>query len=105
TGMVSVAAKDGAFLWRYQRDEYPDVVCATPIVQGNLVTLSVGYGGGSVQVKVAGKDGKFTAAVAWQETVIGNKQGGVVLLGKHLYGYHEDRNWACQEFATGKLVW
>jgi outer membrane protein assembly factor BamB len=105
TGMVSVATKDGKFLWRYQRDEYPDVVAVTPIVQGNLVTLSVGYGGGSVQVKVTGKDGKFSAKPVWQETVIGNKQGGVVLLGKHLYGYHEDRNWACVEAGTGKLVW
>src|SRR5262249_55167087 len=62
-GLVGVAAKDGALLWRYKRDnEYPDVVSVTPLVQGNLVTISVGYGGGSCeQFKVGRSGGKFKA--------------------------------------------
>src|SRR5262245_26086679 len=105
TGMVSVSAK-GDLLWRLKRDpEFGDVVAVTPIVHGNLVTLSVGYGGGCEQVKVTAANGKLKAEPVWQKTVIGNRQGGVVLLGKHLYGYHDDRNWACIDFATGELVW
>jgi hypothetical protein len=105
TGMVSVSAK-GELLWRVKhQQEFSDVVAVTPIVQGDLVTLSVGYGGGCEQVKVTSKGGKLVAEPVWQKTVIGNKQGGVVLVGKHLYGYHEDRNWACVDFATGELVW
>jgi outer membrane protein assembly factor BamB len=106
-GLVSVAAKDGALLWRHKRDnEYPDVVSVTPLVQGNLVTISVGYGGGSCeQFKVGRSGANFKAQPVWQMNVIGNKQGGVVLVGGHLYGYHDDRNWACVDFARGTLVW
>jgi outer membrane protein assembly factor BamB len=39
------------------------------------------------------------------QSAIGNKQSGVVKVGKYVYGYNEDRNWACQDFATGQIAW
>ncbi len=105
-GLVGVNAKDGALLWQYRRDEdYPDVVCPTPIVRGDMVYASVGYGGGNVGLKIVPDGKKFKAEVAYTKKVIGNKLGGVVLVGDHLYGFHEDANWACQDFRSGTVVW
>lgn len=101
-GVVSVSAKDGTELWHHKKDDdYPDVVCATPVVKGDHVYVSVGYGAGSELLKVA--NGKATSV--YSEKTIANKQSGVVLVDKHVYGYHEDRNWACQDFATGEIAW
>ena len=34
-----------------------------------------------------------------------NHHGGVVLVGKYLYGFSDGKGWVCQEFETGKVVW
>jgi outer membrane protein assembly factor BamB len=105
-GVVGVSAKDGARLWKYKPEEaYADVVCATPVVRGELVYVTVGYGGGSVLLKLTAAGGKVTADKVYAEEKIGNRQGGVVLLGKNVYGYHDDREWVCQDFAKGGVVW
>ena len=106
-GVVGVSAKDGELLWRHKReDPYPDVVCATPIVHDGMVYVSVGYGGGSCTCLKPTPSGKtFQAEVVYNKKVIGNKQGGVVLVDKYVYGFHDDTGWMCQEFASGKVVW
>jgi outer membrane protein assembly factor BamB len=105
-GPVGVSARDGKLLWRNKRAEaYPDVVCPTPICTGDLVYVSVGYGAGCELLKLVAAGGKLKAEVLYAEREIGNKQGGVVLVGKHVYGFDEDRVWMCQELATGKIAW
>ena len=105
-GVVGVSAADGGLLWRHKRDDpFGDVVCATPIVQADLVYVSVGYGGGGTCLKVTASGKKADAAVVYAEKIIGNKQGGVVRVGKYAYGYNEDRSWACQDFASGTVAW
>lgn len=106
SGAVAVSATDGTLLWRHKRDDdYPDVVCPSPLVKGDRVYLTVGNGGGCELLKISGSGTSFKAEVVWSEKTLANRQGGVVLLDGHLYGYHEDRNWACQEFETGQLAW
>ncbi len=105
-GVVSVSAKDGSLLWRHKRaGDYGDVVCPTPICQGDLVYVSVGYSGGALLFKLAPDGKKVKAKLVYEKREIGNKQGGVVLMGKHLYGYDEERAWVCQDLATGTLKW
>src|SRR5262249_9076469 len=105
-GVVGVSAKDGSLLWQHKRPEkYGDVVCNTPIVQGNKVYVTVGYnrdGAELLEINKAG--GKFTVKSVYDNKIIGSRNGGVVLVGKHLYGFHETNYWACQDFATGKLT-
>lgn len=106
SGVVSVSAKDGSLLWRHKkRKNYPDVVCPTPIVHDGFVYVTADYNGGSEVLKVTGKDGKFKVTSVAVEKIISAPQGGVVLVGDHVYGYHLKRSWACQEFKTGKLAW
>ncbi|MFO0877049.1 MAG: PQQ-binding-like beta-propeller repeat protein [Gemmataceae bacterium] len=105
-GVVGIAAKDGELLWRYKREsDYPDVVCPTPIVTGNQVYVSVGYSAGADLLEVTGSGAKFEVKAVWSEKVIGNKQGGVIQVGKHVYGFHEDNVWVCQDLVTGKMAW
>jgi outer membrane protein assembly factor BamB len=106
-GPVAVSADRGELLWRYNRDmEYADVLCPTPIVSGDEVYVSVGYGGGADLFKINGGK-KFDVKVVYSKTEdsIGTKQGGVVKVGDFVYGYDEDSAWVCQEFATGEQKW
>src|SRR5262245_58809728 len=60
-GVVGVSAKDGSLLWQYERDDpFPNVVCPTPIIQGNFVYVSVGYHAGAELLEVTAAGGKFT---------------------------------------------
>lgn len=106
SGVVGVAAADGAKLWEWKRDEKaPDVVAPTPIVRKDHVYVTVGYSVGATLLKITAQGKKFSHEVVWSEKQIGNKQGGVVLLGNNVFGYHEDRSWMCQDFTTGKVIW
>ena len=41
----------------------------------------------------------------YDNKVMANHHGGVVLIGKYLYGFSDGKGWTCQDFATGKAVW
>ena len=98
----AVDLEGGALVFSKKRDEaYPDVVCPTPVVVDGKVYFSVGYGGGSEVYEADGKSLKLV----WEKREIGSKQGGTVIVGKHVYGFHEERAWMCQDFTTGKVVW
>lgn len=105
-GAVGVSAKDGSVLWTHkQPNPYPDVVSTSPLVKDNQVLLSVGYNAGAELLELTQNAGKFTVKVVWANKEIGNRQGGVVLVDKSLYGSHENRNWVCQDWATGMNNW
>jgi outer membrane protein assembly factor BamB len=105
-GAVGVSTKDGTVLWVHKRTEdWPDVVCTSPLVHGNQVFLSVGHGGGAEMLELTNNGGKFAVKVVWSKKEIGNRQGGVVLVDKHIYGYHENRSWMCQDWAKGDEAW
>jgi outer membrane protein assembly factor BamB len=104
--IVGVSAKDGALLWAHKLPEkYADVVCPSPIVRGNHVYVGVGYNGGGILLSLSGADGKVKATVVYTKEEIGNKQGGIVLMGDYLYGFNEEKAWMCQEFLTGAVKW
>lgn len=105
-GVGGVAAKDGRLLWSFRHDEpYPDVVIPTPVVRDNLVFTSVGGGGTSDLVRVTADAGKFKAERVWGNKELASYIGGVVLVGDHLFGYHEKQSWKCMELKTGKVIW
>lgn len=104
-GAVGVSTRDGSVLWRYQRVNYPDIVATSPVVFKNQVYLTAGWNGGSTLLEITQEGGKFVAKEIYAKKEIGNKQGGVVLLNGSLYGFHEDRAWNCQDWATGKINW
>jgi outer membrane protein assembly factor BamB len=101
-GLVGVSAKSGEMLWYYKRRRpWSDVVCPTPVYRDNLIYATATTNGGCSLIRVQSKDGRFGAEEVYSERLISNFHGGVVLVGKYIYGYHGNREWACQDFAEG----
>ena len=98
--LVGIAADDGRVLWSYP---WPGriAVVPTPIFRGGKVYIACGYGVGCGLVKLV--DG--TAEEVYENKVMKNHHGGVILVGDHLYGYSDGLGWVCQDFETGEQVW
>jgi outer membrane protein assembly factor BamB len=107
-GAASFAAEDGQLLWRYGVNRFGDNTAniPTPIVNGDRVFFSAGYGrgGGMVRVTKAGSD--FKVEELWFNQKLQNKHGGVIWIGDYLYGDTDDRGlpW-CADARTGKVQW
>jgi outer membrane protein assembly factor BamB len=106
SGIVGVAAKDGKLLWRYTRDPaYDDVVISSPIFHDNHVFASVGFGQGCDLIKLVPQGGRIKVETVFSNKSVQNRDGGMVLVGQHLYGHSENTGWFCQEFKSGKNLW
>jgi outer membrane protein assembly factor BamB len=99
--IVGIAAKDGAVLWK---TDFPGrtAVIPTPIVQGNHVYVAAGYGVGCKMVSIGADN---SVATVYENKVMKNHHGGVILTGGNLYGNSDGPGWVCQDFMTGKEVW
>ncbi|MEO1496731.1 MAG: PQQ-binding-like beta-propeller repeat protein [Planctomycetota bacterium] len=99
--LVGVDPDDGDVLWQV---EWPGrvAVIPTPIVRGNQVYVTTGYGVGCMLVEI---DAENNATVVYDNKTMKNHHGGVLLLGDMLYGHSDRVGWLCQDFATGSRVW
>jgi outer membrane protein assembly factor BamB len=108
-GIVGIAARDGKFLWRYNRIANGTANIPTPIVKGDLVFCSTGYGAGSALLRlVPGDDGiKVEEVYFLKGNKLQNHHGGLVLVGDYIYGGHGHNQGfpVCVDFKSGKLVW
>ncbi|HEV3078606.1 MAG TPA: PQQ-binding-like beta-propeller repeat protein [Gemmataceae bacterium] len=106
-GVAGVAAKDGKLLWHFLQPTYRTAVIPTPIVQGNYVYATAGYGAGCNLLKLSpdGAEGTKEEEV-YASNNMDNKHGGVVLIDGHIYGWTDHGSaWICQDFKTGEVVW
>ncbi|HYT92469.1 MAG TPA: PQQ-binding-like beta-propeller repeat protein [Gemmataceae bacterium] len=107
--VFGVAAKDGAALWTepfFKGSSY--AIAPMPIVRGNLVYVTAGYGAGCHLFELTPAGKRLKAADRYEKRerkTMKNTHGGVVLVGNHVYGHSEGLGWVCQEFETGKVVW
>ncbi len=104
--VVGLDAKTGAVLWK---QPYPGktAVIPTPIVKGNQVYVTAGYGVGSMSFTIEpGNQIKMLFdETAGTNKVMKNHHGGVILLNDHVYGYSDGLGLTCQDFKTGAEVW
>jgi outer membrane protein assembly factor BamB len=77
-------------------------VIPTPIVRGNQVYATSGYGAGCLLVTIG--DDQSVERV-YENKVMSDHHGGVILVGDHVYGHSDNKGWTCQDFATGKKTW
>jgi outer membrane protein assembly factor BamB len=98
---VGLNAKDGSLIWK-QAFPGRTAVIPTPIVRGNRVYVAAGYGVGCMQVEIGPGD---QPKVVFENKVMKNHHGGVILVGDHLYGYSDGPGWVCQDWKTGEQVW
>jgi outer membrane protein assembly factor BamB len=102
--VVGISAKDGGVLWKAPRRGSVAVI-PTPLVDGNEIYVTSGYGAGCNLFKVTGTDGKFSAARVYANHVMVNHHGGVARVGEYIYGYSDDKGLTCQNARTGEAVW
>lgn len=108
-GCVGVRAGDGKFLWGYARVGNGTAAIPTPIVDGDFVFASSGYGTGSALLKLYkdGDDVKTEEIYFLKGNEFQNHHGGMVHVGDHIFAGHGHNNGfpICVEWKTGKIVW
>jgi outer membrane protein assembly factor BamB len=102
--VAGIAPEDGRVLWRATREGRTAVV-PTPIVHGDLVYVTSGYGVGCNAFRVTRSAEGFTASEVYANKVMANHHGGVILVGEQVLGHSEGKGWTCQDLKTGEAVW
>lgn len=97
-------AQDGKLLWKAVRKGKTAVI-PTPVVSGNKVYVTSGYGAGCNLFEITKTDGTFSARQVYAERSMSDHHGGAVLVGEFVYGHCDSQGWVCQELATGRIKW
>ncbi len=100
TSVVGLGVSDGKLLWETSFAGRTAVI-PTPIVRENEIYVTAGYGAGSKLVRIGAGN---AVTEVYENKVMKNHHGGVVLIGDYVYG-HADTGWVCQDFKTGEQVW
>lgn len=109
-GLIGVRASDGELLWSYNKIANPVANIPTPLVQGNYVFGSTGYGeGGTALLKLLKKGKNFAVDEEYYRPAgeLQNHHGGMILIDKFVYMGHGHNNGfpACVNLQSGKMVW
>lgn len=95
----------GKELWRVRWLTQGGINVADPLVQGDKVMISSGYGKGSELLKMGSGD----PTVVWKNREFGTHISPGVLIGHYVYGdsgqASESGPLACVDFSTGKQLW
>ena len=110
SGLVSVVPGTGDVLWRYAFP-YKTSTAASPVVGGDIVFCSAGYGVGAGAVKITKDGNNFKATELWRKSnQLVNHWSSSVYHDGHLYGLFGFKQWEkvplkCVELATGEEKW
>jgi outer membrane protein assembly factor BamB len=99
--LVGLSPTDGKLLWEV---EWPGAVAVipTPIVFGNRVFCTSGYGAGCMVVEIGANN---QATKIFENKRMKNQHGGVIKVGNNLYGFSDDVGWVCLDARTGEQAW
>lgn len=108
-GLIAVAAKDGKFLWGYNKIANGTANIPTPVVYGEYVFCSTAYGTGSALLKLIPEGGTVNIEEVYflNDSTFQNHHGGFVRVGEYIYGGHGHNSGrpTCIEIKTGKVMW
>ena len=112
SGLVSVGVADGRLLWKAPY-RFNVSTAITPVVAGDVVYCSAGYGVGGGAFKVSKAGAAFKAEQMWQipgDKEVANHWSTPVYKEGHLYGMFQFKEYGsgplkCVELATGKVKW
>lgn len=103
-GLVGVAARDGKFLWRYNKPANGTANCSTPIFDHGYAFAASDYGTGGGLVKLVRAGDRVRADEEYFTKHMKNHHGGMVLVNGYLYGANGGVL-DCLNFRTGKVMW
>jgi outer membrane protein assembly factor BamB len=112
SGLLSVAAQDGKELWRFPF-KYKVSSAISPVVCGDVVYCSAGYGVGGGACRIAKNGDGFAATELWKiggDKLVANHWSTPVCKDGYLYGMFSFKRFGigplkCVELATGKIRW
>lgn len=111
SGLVSCEAASGRVLWR-QPYRFSVSTAASPVVEGDLVYCSAGYGVGAGAYRISREGEAWKSAELWRKTGndLANHWSTPVVRDGHLYGMFSFKEYGkgalkCVELATGREVW
>jgi len=112
SGLVSVAAKTGKLLWKFPF-RFSVSTAISPVVFGDIVYLSAGYGVGSAACRISKQGDRFTVTKLWfspGDEPVASHWSTPVCKDGYLYGMFGFKKFKtgpmkCVELATGKVVW
>ena len=112
SGLVSVAPKDGALLWK-QAFKFNVSTASAPVVGGDIVYCAAGYSVGSAAFRVSHQAGKWSTEQLYRingNKPVANHWSTPVYKDGHLYGMFSFKEYGtgplkCVELATGKVKW
>ncbi len=110
-GLVSVKPEDGTVLWRYPY-RFSVSTAASPVVAGDIVYCSAGYGVGAGAVQVSKKGDQFSVSELWRKTGndLANHWSTPVHKDGYLYGMFQYKEYGtgpvkCVDIKTGEEKW
>ncbi len=102
---LAVDLRTGQEAWRLRWLTQFGVNAADPIVEGDRVFISTGYGKGAALLKLGG----IEPEILWKSKEMRNQFNNCVLIDGHLYGIDGDTTekamLKCVEFTTGVVKW
>lgn len=108
-GVISIDAEDGSPLWSYNRIANGTANISTPLVKGDSVFCSTGYGTGAALLLVKKVDDRLVVEEKYflDAKAMQNHHGGMIAYADHIYCGHGHNNGLplCIKFSTGEKVW
>ncbi|HUU19128.1 MAG TPA: PQQ-binding-like beta-propeller repeat protein [Sedimentisphaerales bacterium] len=108
-GLIGIDAKDGRFLWGYNKIANRVANIPTPVVYGDYIFCSTSYSTGSVLLKLAAEGNNVDAKEIYflDDRTFQNHHGGFIRIGDYIYGGHDHGKGkpTCIEMKTGKIMW
>jgi outer membrane protein assembly factor BamB len=98
--VMGIEAKTGTVLWSYPWETKYDVNAADPIISGDKVFITSGYGHGAALIDIAGPKPKLV----WENKNMRSQMSGPVLIDGFLYGI-DDNQLACVDWKSGQQKW
>ncbi len=100
--IVGVDADNGKVIWRSEWPRGKVAMIPTPIIDGQEIYMTGGYGSGSKLFEV---NRKSTSDLWDDRRTMSNQHGGVIKYGDYLYGFSDRNGLTCQSWKTGEQVW
>ena len=101
--LAGIETSTGKLLWNTDRLGKTAVI-PTPVVHGNLIFVTSGYGIGCNLFEIKKKDNGFTVTEKYANTDIENHHGGAVLVGDHVYAT-SGVTLKCFNLLNGEVAW
>jgi outer membrane protein assembly factor BamB len=101
---LGVDVQSGKLLWSYEQVANRTANIATPILRGNFVFLSSGYGTGAALLELTPGQNRIAARQVYFTRDMRNHHASSVLVGDHLYGY-SDAILMAMKFDSGQVAW